>query len=101
MNDALAAHRITREAKTPTRARYGWKIENGELVPHVRQQLVIERMKKLRTGEGWSLHQIAGHLNEKRILSATGKKWDHSSVQIVLLGAVRDDVARPEGSSTH
>jgi hypothetical protein len=47
--DALATHCITREAKVATRARYGWKVEEGELVPHIRQQLVIEKVMKLRS----------------------------------------------------
>ena len=87
--DALNLHAITREAKDSVRPRYGWKVEDGQLVPHIRQQLVVEKMKKLRDGEGWSLNRIARFLNEKKITTAHGKRWDHKAVQIVLNAAGR------------
>ena len=58
-------------------------------MPHVRQQLAIQKMKKLRDGEGWSLNRVAKHLNESGVLTRTGKKWDHKSVQLVLADAGR------------
>ena len=78
--EALQLHGITREPKAPIVARYGWKLEDGQLVPHVRQQLVIQKMKKLRDGEGWSLNRVAKHLSESGVLTRTGKKWDHKVV---------------------
>lgn len=61
--EALQLHGITREPKVRVQARYGWKVEDGQLVPHARQQLVVQKMKRLRDSEGWSFNRIAQHLN--------------------------------------
>jgi Recombinase len=82
--DALQLHEITRAPKTAAlRPRYGWKIEDGELIPHVRQQAVIARMKKWREA-GASFHQIAKNLNEGNIPTLFGKKWEHKAVHQIL-----------------
>src|SRR5690606_40062314 len=60
------------------KARYGWKVVDGELIPHTRQQVVIERIKRLREKDGLSLNQIAKTLNTKCVPTLTGGKWDRS-----------------------
>jgi hypothetical protein len=81
--EALQLHDITREAKPALRAKYGWKLENGILTPHVRQQLAIAKMKKLR-GQGQSFKQIAQTLNQSGTPAWCGHAWDYRAVNKVL-----------------
>src|SRR5262249_50238013 len=82
VTDALKELGITREPKIPLKARYGWKILDGSLVPHTRQQLVIEKMRRFREVKGWSWNKIAEFLNERHIPTLNGKKWDHKTVKL-------------------
>lgn len=82
--EALKAHDITRDPKAPTKVRFGWKVEDGNLVPHVRQQLVIGKILKLRDREKMSFNQIAKALNIGGIPTLSGKKWEHKTIKAIV-----------------
>jgi|SRR5581483_3989900 len=81
--DALEAHDLTRDPKPIVKPCYGWKLIDGVRVPHVRQQLIIQKIKKLRN-KSYSLNRIAVELNAQALPSPGGKKWDHKTIKIVL-----------------
>lgn len=81
--DALQANGLTRDPKPTVKPCYGWKLVDGVRVPHVRQQLVIQKIKKLRD-KNYSLNRIASELNTQAVPSPGGKKWDHKTIRIIL-----------------
>jgi len=62
---------------------YGWKKQNGALIPHLAEQRVIEEMHRLRLCEK-SLRMIAQILNSKGVMTKEGKNWHPQSVKRAL-----------------
>ncbi|MER2510993.1 MAG: recombinase family protein [Nitrosomonas ureae] len=62
---------------------YGWKKQNGALIPHLAEQRVIEEMHRLRLCEK-SLRMIAQNLNSKGLKTKEGKTWHPQSVKRAL-----------------
>lgn len=62
---------------------YGWKKQNGALIPHLAEQRVIEEMHRLRLCEK-SLRMIAQILNSKGVKTKEGKNWHPQSVKRAL-----------------
>lgn len=83
MIEALQLHDLTREAKPTLKARYGWKIQDGELILHARQQIAIQRILKMRQG-GASFRCIAEFLNQKKIPTLSGGRWEHKTIQAIV-----------------
>lgn len=62
---------------------YGWKKQNGALIPHLAEQRVITEMYRLRLC-GKSLRMIAQILNSKGVKTKEGKNWHPQSVKRAL-----------------
>tara|TARA_B100001094_G_scaffold167583_1_gene162131 strand:+ start:156 stop:506 length:351 start_codon:yes stop_codon:yes gene_type:complete len=77
---ALAELKKTRKLGRPP---YGYKYHNGKLVSHVEQSVTLSRMVELRD-LGHNTNQIMRILNEEKRLSSTGKRWNRTSVSLVL-----------------
>ena len=65
--------------------RYGYKAEeDGTLVPVPAEQRIINRIKRLKSDEGFSLQKIADSLNEESHPAPRGGRWGKSSVRSVI-----------------
>jgi len=67
----------------PANPPYGWKKENGKLVPHHSEQEVIRKMGALRV-DGETLRGIARDLNEAKIPPKKGGKWHSYTIGKIL-----------------
>lgn len=84
INDALEKFDLKKEPRLSGWVPYGFKMANGQRVPHVRQKKTIEWMLKKKTLK-WSNSKIANKLNERGIPSPAGKgKWYPATVAKII-----------------
>ncbi len=81
--DALRNLGIIKEERKGPLPRYGMKIENGKLIPHIGEQKIIKKMLTLRN-KGLSYEAIATELNKKKIPSKNGGQWHKSTIIEIL-----------------
>lgn len=65
------------------KAPYGFKEENGVLVPNLEEQAIIERIRGLRD-DGKTLKEIRKDLNYSGVISPLGGVWPVSSIRNLL-----------------
>ncbi len=68
------------------RPRYGWKVENGELIPVPTEQEAIARMRALRQ-KGYSTREIAKALADEGYRTRTRRKFNQTEVCRILRAA--------------
>ena len=84
VNRSLDYYKIKRRPHRGGWVEFGWKMKNGKRVPHVRQQNVIQQMKRWKD-RGWSNRRIAERLNEREVSTPTGKgRWYGSNIGRIL-----------------
>lgn len=84
INRALESFGITKTLRRGGWVEFGWKMKNGKLVKHIRQQMVIQQMLRKRF-RGWSYSKIATWLNAKGIESTSSKSmWYHTTVARIV-----------------
>lgn len=64
-------------------APYGFCVIRGQLVKDPKEQVNVQLILKLATG-GKSNSAIADYLNDKKIKTRTGGRWDHSTIRSIL-----------------
>lgn len=75
INDALARFGITKTRRIGGHVPYGYKMENGRRVPHVREQKVIDQILRAHD-RGWSNRRIAEWLNSRGVKSPSQQgRW--------------------------
>jgi len=82
------------EGSTP----YGYERRGSLLVKNEGEQRVISQMRALKAS-GWSLHAIAGRLNDDKVKTKVQGRWYASTVQRALQShraSVGSDLWRPE-----
>ncbi|MEK7831480.1 MAG: recombinase family protein [Acidobacteriota bacterium] len=85
-SDALAL-KIERGERVSRFARYGFKHEDGKLVPEPAEQKVIELIKRLRA-KPMTFAQISAELARRNVRNRAGKtKWNPSTILYVLKNA--------------
>lgn len=70
---------------------YGWRIVNGQLVPHKGEQEIIAKLAELRQ-TGMSYGTLANWLNENGVKTKNGGKWDRPTVYKILKRHYLDNV---------
>jgi DNA invertase Pin-like site-specific DNA recombinase len=62
---------------------YGYRLEKAQLLPEPEQQLIIKRVKGLRTRNAskWTYQRIADKLNAESISAPAGGRWHAMTVQ--------------------
>lgn len=68
------------------RPRYGWTVENGELVPEPREQEAVFRMKALKA-KGYSTREIVKALEDEGYRTRTGTLFTQTQVVRILKAA--------------
>lgn len=67
---------------------YGYKMENGRRVRHVREQKVIQQIQFKKNRE-WSNAKIAEWLNTRGVRSPAGSVWYPATVGRILRSELR------------
>jgi len=80
---ALIKHNIKKEKLKGTRLKYGEKIQNGQRVPHLSEQKIIQQMIDMKRS-GASCRKIAEYLNNNGTPSKYRTGWCKTTVQIIL-----------------
>jgi len=65
---------------------YGWKVVNGEIVPHEQEQYAIGRMKALQS-KGYSTREIVEALKQENIRTRKGTWFNQTQVCRILAKA--------------
>ncbi|WP_157868307.1 recombinase family protein [Halobacteriovorax marinus] len=82
--EALQAHGIKKsDTPIPSKPKYGYKVENGELVLCEKEQKIIKLILELHDQDN-SLRNIARILNEKKIKGKYGGLWDKSVISTII-----------------
>jgi len=79
INRALIQFGIKKLGQRSGWVEYGWKFKLGKRVKHVRQQTIIQQMKRWRS-KGWAYGRIAERLNVRKIPAPAGDIWYGSTV---------------------
>jgi len=73
---------------------YGFKMEHGKIVAHVREQITISRMVRWRDSE-WSFQRIAAELNQRGIRTPAGKgRWYGPTVKRIIARSMKGQSGR-------
>ena len=83
ISDALRILDLTEETKKAPNLKFGEKLVSGKRVPHKEEQKVIKKIITLRN-KGFSFRAIANYLNEKKIPSKLGGKWNKTTVGDII-----------------
>ncbi|MCB9093388.1 MAG: recombinase family protein [Halobacteriovoraceae bacterium] len=82
--DAIKHHGLSKDQGTQMlRVKYGEMLVKGQIISSPKEQQVIKLIMKLHE-DGQSFRQIAKHLNDKKIKSKKGGKWDKSVVTSIV-----------------
>lgn len=82
--EALQAHGIKKsDTPIPSKPKYGYKVENGELVLCEKEQKIIKLILELHSQDN-SLRKIARILNDKKIKGKYGGLWDKSVISTII-----------------
>ena len=74
-------HKQTKCEYTGGQVPYGWRVgEDGRLVEHEGEQLIVRSARKLR-GEGQSLREVGRSLEEMGLLPRNGGKWNPRTIR--------------------
>ena len=73
---------VTIGEKAPN-LKFGEKLVGGKRVPHKEEQKVIKRIITLRN-KGLSFRSIANYLNEKKVPSKLGGKWNKTPLGDII-----------------
>ena len=83
ISDALRILDLSKETKKAPNFKYGEKLVGGKRVPHKEEQKVIKKIITLRN-KGLSFRAIANYLNEKKVPSKLGGKWNKTTVGDII-----------------
>ncbi len=83
ISDALRILDLSKETKKAPNLKYGEKLVGGKRVPHKEEQKVIKKIITLRN-KGLSFRAIANYLNEKKVPSKLGGKWNKTTVGDII-----------------
>ena len=83
ISDALRILDLSKETKKAPNLKFGEKLVGGKRVPHKEEQKVIKRIITLRN-KGLSFRAIANYLNEKKIPSKLGGKWNKTPLGDII-----------------
>ena len=87
INDALERFSILKKRRDSGHIPYGYKLENGRRVRHVREHKVVNQIL-LKKNRGWSNAKIADWLNTCGIRSPAGRVWYPATIgRLVRLAA--------------
>lgn len=67
------------------RLRYGWRAQNGRVVPHRTEQLTVARARELRA-QGRTLTAVAYELEAEGLLSRSGKRFTPTQIRRFCVG---------------
>ncbi|MBI4404617.1 MAG: recombinase family protein [Deltaproteobacteria bacterium] len=80
---AIANLGLHRDRKPYIKEPYGWKLLNGNLVPHIRERKVIKTIMRLKS-DGYTANRIATFLNERVVPTKNRKRWEHKTIKAIL-----------------
>lgn len=83
ISDALRILDISKKVKKAPNLKFGEKLVGGKRVPHKEEQKVIKKIITLRN-KGLSFRAIANYLNEKKVPSKLGGKWNKTTVGDII-----------------
>ena len=83
INDALERFSIVKKRSDSGHIPYGYKMENGRRVRHVREQKTIKQIR-LKKNRGWSNAKIAEWLNARGVRSPADSVWYPATVGRIL-----------------
>lgn len=76
-------HKREKGEKGPGIVPYGFKSENGQLIPEVQEQSVIQFMVRQRNA-GNTYSQVANELTARGISTKMGKRWHGKTIRTIL-----------------
>ena len=83
ISDALRILDLSKETKKAPNLKFGEKLVGSKRVPHKEEQKVIKKIITLR-GKGLSLRAISNYLNENKVPSKLGGKWNKTTVGDII-----------------
>ena len=83
ISDALRILDLSKETKKAPNLKFGERLVGGKRVPHKEEQKVIKKIITLRS-KGLSFRAIANYLNEKKVPSKLGGKWNKTTVGDII-----------------
>lgn len=83
ISDALRILDLSKETKKAPNLKFGEKLVGGKRVPHKEELKVIKKIITLRN-KGLSFRAIANYLNEKKVPSKLGGKWNKTTVGDII-----------------
>ncbi len=64
---------------------YGYRVQDGKLVPNKKELLICRLVIELRTRKGWALAEIASELTKRGYVNRRGAaSWHHHSVNQIF-----------------
>jgi len=84
ITEAIETLGLQRSPNPILKDRFGWKVQDGKLVPHIRQQKIIQKILNLRNTENCSYTKITKFLNDNCIPTLKNKRWDHKIVRTII-----------------
>ena len=79
----LSKYHIKKTKRLASKPRYGQKVISGFWVPHREEQVIIQKMLKLRKS-GYTFQKIANVLNEEKLTSRSGGQWMGCFVETII-----------------
>lgn len=64
---------------------YGYRIKDGELVPHRQEQKTAELVREMHATGTMTLRAIADELNTRKVATRYGDKWHASVVRLICI----------------
>jgi IS30 family transposase len=85
INSALKRHGLATEARESGWVQYGTKLAGGLRMPHVREQMIIDTIRRMRAS-GWSYHRINHWLHRRGIRCPSGRgRWHSATVRRIYV----------------